>query len=137
APTLHDALPILRRRLRGTGAGLFHGEALGAAGPQHVVGMQEGRALEADVDERRLHARHHPLHAALVDVADDPAAPATLDVQLLEHAVLDHRDAGLARGHVDQDLLAPAPPPRGVRAWMPNSRSGAAVSCRGRPITPE
>src|SRR3546814_12516710 len=37
--------------------------------------------------------------------SDLAARPAALDVQLLQHAVLDHRDAGFARGDVDQNLL--------------------------------
>ena len=99
-----------------------------------MPGMQEGRTLQADVDERRLHPRQHPLHPALVDVADHAAAPATLDVQFLQHAVLDHRDAGLARGDVDQDLLGHAGTASGPR---PASASRRAVSCSGRPMTPE
>ena len=68
--------------------------------------MQERRAIQADLDERRLHPGHHPLHLALVDVADHATPPAALDVQLLQHAVLDHRHAGFARGDVDEDLFA-------------------------------
>src|SRR5690606_19051997 len=62
-------------------------------------------ALQADLDERRLHAGHDPLHLALVDVADHAARPAAFDVQLLQHAVLDHGHARFAGGHVDQDFL--------------------------------
>src|SRR3546814_10061697 len=93
--------------------------------------MEERGAVQADLDERRLHPRHHPLHIALVDVADHAARPAALDVQLLQHPVLDHRDAGFARGDVDQDFLAHAGIPPVA------SRSSRAVSCKGRPITPE
>src|SRR5690606_6077448 len=96
--------------------------------------MQERCAVQADVDERRLHPGHDPLHPALVDVADHAAAPATLDVQLLQHAVLDHRDAGLARGDVDQDLLGHAGTASGPR---PASASRTAVSRIGRPMTAE
>ena len=73
---------------------------------QDVVGVQERGAIQADLDEGGLHARHDPLHAALVDVADDAAAPAAFDVQFLQHPVLDDGHAGLARRHVDQDLFA-------------------------------
>ena len=36
--------------------------------------MQEGGALQADIDEGRLHARQHAHHAPQVDVADQAAA---------------------------------------------------------------
>ncbi len=74
--------------------------------PHDVVGMQERRAIQADLDERRLHPRHHPLHLALVQVADHAAAPTTLDVQFLQHAVLDDGDTGLAWRDIDQDFFA-------------------------------
>ena len=90
--------------------------------------MQKRRSFQADVDERRLHARHDSLHLALVDIADHAAAPAAFDVQLLQHAVFDHRDSGFAWGDVDQDLFA-----HGAR----NSRNSRAVSNSGNPITPE
>ena len=67
--------------------------------------MQEGGAFEADFDKGRLHAGHHPLHAALVDVADDAAARGAFDVQFLQHAVFNHRHTGFARGDVDQDFF--------------------------------
>ena len=38
--------------------------------------MQKGGALQADIDERRLHAGQHARHAALVDIADQAATPA-------------------------------------------------------------
>jgi hypothetical protein len=67
--------------------------------------VQEGGALQADVDEGRLHARQHARHLAQVDVADQPALERALDVQLLHRAVLDQRHAGLLRRPVDQDVL--------------------------------
>src|SRR5690606_16735089 len=54
-------------------------------------GMDEGRALQADVDERRLHAGQHPHHLALVDVSDDAATLGALDVDFLQHTVFHHR----------------------------------------------
>src|SRR5690606_42029330 len=97
--------------------------------------VQERRALQPDVDERRRHAGHHALDPTLVDVANHATAPAALDVQLLQHAVLDHRDAGLARGDVDQYLFAHAAPV--ASEPNPNPASNRAVSCSGSPITPE
>ena len=84
------------------------------AGAAEVAGvevrhMQKRRALQADVHERRLHARQHPRHAALVNVADQPALAHPLDQNLLQHPVLDDGDAGLRRRHIDQDLVAHRP----------------------------
>ncbi|MNC28209.1 hypothetical protein D3C75_764080 [compost metagenome] len=54
-------------------------------------GMDKRCALEADVDEGRLHAWQHTHHLALVDVADDAAALGALDVHFLQHPVFHHR----------------------------------------------
>ncbi|MNO70338.1 hypothetical protein D3C76_612170 [compost metagenome] len=56
-------------------------------------GMDERRALQADVDEGRLHARQDTHHLALVDIADDAAALGALDVHFLQHPVFHHRHA--------------------------------------------
>ena len=51
----------------------FHFVAVGRRHrPHDIVGVQERGAVQAHLDERRLHARHHPLHLALVDIADHP-----------------------------------------------------------------
>src|SRR5690606_29911746 len=57
------------------------------------------------LDKGRLHAGHDTADPALVDVADIAAAARALDVDLLQHAILDQRNARLARGHVDQDFF--------------------------------
>jgi putative protease len=64
--------------------------------------VQEGGALQADLDEGRLHAGQHAHHAAEIDVADDAAAVGALDVQFLHHALLQQRDARFLRREVDQ-----------------------------------
>ena len=38
-------------------------------------------------------------------------------MQFLQHAVFDHRDPGLARGHIDQDFLRHRQPPWRHRQW--------------------
>ena len=82
-----------------------------------VGGVQERGALEADVDERGLHARQHARNAALVDVADESAAIGALEKDLLQHAVLDQRRAHLARTDIDQNFGGhPCTPRRVVRA---------------------
>ena len=70
-----------------------------------VGDMEEGGALEADVDERRLHSRQHAHHLAQINIADDAAAGGALDVQFLNHALLHEHGAGLLRGEIDQKVF--------------------------------
>ena len=108
--------------------------ALGVGGLHDVGDVQEGRALEPDVDERRLHARQHARHAALVEVAGEAEPAGALDEQLLQHAVLEQRRARLARADVDDHLGGHARPRR-VRPST--GATSSQVSYSGRPITPE
>ena len=71
-----------------------------------VGDMQERGALEADLDERRLHAGQDARDAAEIDVADQAARAGALDVQLLHDALLEHRNARLLRRDVDEDVVA-------------------------------
>ena len=77
---------------------------LSGLGVRDVRGVQERGAFEPDVDERRLHAGQHALHAALVEIADDAAPALPLDEELGQHAVFDERRAVLAWRDVDQDF---------------------------------
>ena len=65
-PSLHQFADVLGARVVA--------RALGVRRLHDVGDMQERRALEADVDEGRLHAGQHARHAALVDVAGQPQA---------------------------------------------------------------
>ena len=80
-----------------------------------VGDVQERRALEADLDERALHAGQHPRDAAQVDVADESARAGALDVQLLHHALLEHGDARFLRRDVDEDFMRHGAPAGGLR----------------------
>src|SRR5690606_5435397 len=79
--------------------------------PVDLARVQHRVAALADVDEGRLHARQHVLHAAEVDVADHRGLRRARDVVLGEHAVLEHRDlraaVRLAHDHRPLDRLAP------------------------------
>ncbi len=99
-------------------------------GMHDVRSVQERRALQADVDERGLHARQHARHAALVDIADQPAAVGALEEDLLQHAVLDQRGAHFARADVDQDLAV-------IALRLRSSASSSPVSNSGSPMIPE
>ena len=70
-----------------------------------IGNMQECRALQADVNEGRLHPGQHPLDPAKIDIADDAAAAAALDIQVLHHAELHHRNPGFLRGDIDQNFF--------------------------------
>jgi hypothetical protein len=52
-----------------------------------VVGVQEAVLVDSDVDERRLEPRQDVVYAALVDVPDDRARAAALDVDLADSPV--------------------------------------------------
>ncbi len=52
------------------------------AGEDDLIDVQEAVLLEPDVDERRLQPREHVVDAPLVDVADDRAVAAALQVEL-------------------------------------------------------
>ena len=123
-----------------------------------VGDVQERGALEADLDERALHAGQHARDAAEVDVADEPARARALDVELLHDALLEHRDAGFLGSYVDKDFMSHrSDEGRSMESFAPSARrrprivcwsasystgipafaSSAAVSNSGSPITPE
>ena len=70
-----------------------------------IAHVQEGRALQPDVDEGRLHARQHARHLAKVDVADQATLQRALDVQLLHRAAFDDGHARFLRRPVDENFL--------------------------------
>ena len=74
--------------------------------PVDLAGVQHGVAAATDVDERRLHARQHVLHAAEVDVADERGVLVAGDVVLDEHVVFEDGDldAAVLRAH-DHDAV--------------------------------
>jgi hypothetical protein len=107
------------------------------SGVEYVGGVQECRAIHADIDEGRLHARQYPGNAALINVADQSAAAGPLQKDFLQHAVFDDGSARLMRAGIDQNfgahgLIAPRNP-----SVTPAAFSSSAVSNSGNPITPE
>ena len=115
------------------------------AGRRVQVGhVQEGGAVQPDVDERALHAGQHARHLAQIDVADQAAFERAFDVQLLHRAVFDDGHARFLRGPVDEDVLVghaflcpegrlrPSRPQGGQVQW----RSHMDLESRARPRRP-
>ena len=73
-------------------------------GHDDLVDVEEAVLLEADLDERGLHARQHVVDDAEVDVAGDRAALGPLEVDLGDAVVLEDGDALLADVDRDQQL---------------------------------
>ena len=129
---LHDDLLAGLDELGDLRAALLAAAAAAAdvdARDDDLVDVQEAVLVEADVDERRLEAGQHVVDLALVDVADDRARAAPLEVQLGDPVAgrrvlpsprrrglllfrgarcpgrLQQRDAGLTAIDADQQLL--------------------------------
>jgi hypothetical protein len=95
----HDRLPLVQDALDRLAA------AVGAVRRLDVGDVQEGGALEPDVDEGALHAGEHAHDAPEVHVADEAAGVVALDEKILEHAAREDADAGFARVAVDENLF--------------------------------
>ena len=94
-------------------------------GADDLVDVEEAVLLEADLDERGLHARQDVVDGAEIDVAGDRAVLRPLEVDLGDDLVLEHGDALLARIDGDEQLALRL---RQGRA----ARCGAARSPRPR-----
>ena len=66
--------------------------------------MQEHIPVQPAVHEGRIQPSHNILHCPLVDVSEHGLL--ALELELGEHAVLDHGHAGLPVAHTYYDLLA-------------------------------
>src|SRR4029079_16350022 len=100
----HDGLTRLQHLLDARRVALqVLGGIVDLAGVQHTVGTA------ADVDEGRLHARKHVLHAAQVDVAHHGTGTGAGDVVLDQHVFFEHGDlVALASLGDDHDLVGDA-----------------------------
>src|SRR5690606_22506182 len=99
--------------------------------------MDKAGAIQTYVDKGGLHARQHPHHLALVDIAYVALAIAALDVKLLQNPVFHQRDAGLHRRDVNQDFFAHASAPSGCHQGTLKLSSSTRVVSRGSPTTLE
>src|SRR5262249_7614233 len=78
--------------------------ALLELGADDLVDVEEAVLLEADLDERRLHAGQDVVDAAEVDVAGDRAALGPLEIDLGDLPVLEDGDVALADVDGDDQL---------------------------------
>ena len=74
-------------------------------GGDQVSHVQEGCTVQANVDERRLHAREHANHFTQIDIAHQAALKRAFNLKLLHGALLHHRHARFLGRPVDQDVL--------------------------------
>ena len=73
----------------------------------HQIGhMQEGGAVQTNVNKSGLHARQHAGNFAQVDVADQATLQRALQVDFLHRPLFHHRHAGFLWRPIDQDVLA-------------------------------
>jgi hypothetical protein len=93
---------------------------------QDVIGVQEGRALQADIDEGSLHARQDTLDPTHVDIANLADIVDALQIELLQQSVFDHSHTAFGQGHVDQNFVAHAAPANGIRQRIASSTRNLA-----------
>ena len=68
----------------------------------HVHNVQEGGALQADVDERALHAGQNAADNAQINIADQAVVAVAFDVQFANIVFFQHGHAGFLRRDVHQ-----------------------------------
>jgi hypothetical protein len=97
---------------------------LEVAAAADVSDVEERGLLDADVDERGLHAREDAYDATLVDVADDAAFFFPLDEQLGEDALLDEGHTRLGSvGVDDQEVCGHEPPQASIKTLCKKFRA--------------
>ncbi|MNV91956.1 hypothetical protein D3C71_1865020 [compost metagenome] len=70
---------------------------------RHDIGsVQEGRFIQADIDECRLHARQHAAYAPFINIADDAALGFAFDMDLLQDAAINIGNPRFRRCDINQ-----------------------------------
>ena len=92
-----DAAGVAAAFLGGLLLGLFH-----FLGRQQVFDVQEGGAVEPDIDEGGLHAGQHSGDSPEVNASDRRAILAPFEIELTQDAVLDQADPRLTDVYVDE-----------------------------------
>ena len=102
-------------------------------GADDLVDVEEAVLLEADLDERRLHARQDVVDDTEVDVAGDRPALRPLEVDLGDLVVLEHGDALLTGVDGDEQLPLRLRERRPLRRCAPAGLRGRARLALGLP----
>jgi hypothetical protein len=123
---LHEHLVTgLEGEFDATGLALTVGGVLCCGLPVHFPRVEHRVAAASDVDERRLHARQHILHATEVDIADQAGVRCLGDIVLNKHPVFEHADLDTvefgAHHHLAVDALA-----AGEKLGLGDHRAAAA-----------
>ena len=93
-------------------------------GRARFVGPQEPGSFQADLDEGRVHGRHHAGHAAQEDGADHAAPVLPLDGHLAQGPVLDNGDSRFAKAGINKDFATHDDSLRVGDAFMAEARAG-------------
>ena len=123
---VHEVADVLLHRIR-------FGDA--DARRVDVARVQKSGTTQADVDERRLHARQDSFDASFIDVAGEAVGTGALQMHFGQRMVLDERDAGFEPADVDEQLFVHRRPhaSRYCQVSTPKAWSNASVSASGRP----
>ena len=96
--------------------------------------MQERRALQANIDKRRLHSRQDSGDAPEANVTHQTTPARTFNVEFLQRSVLDDANAHFLRHDIDQDRFR-----HGLKTYLgsaPALCSNRDASYRGKPMIP-
>jgi hypothetical protein len=66
--------------------------------------MEEARFIQADIDERRLHPGQHSRDLALIDVPGETAMLLAFEIELVQRAVFEQRNAHFERACINNNF---------------------------------
>ena len=104
--------------------------------------MDESGPIQTNIHEGCFHARHYPHDPTSKNIANISASIVSLNKDFLQKPVLEQGHPGLHQRDINEDLFAHdctssfSPTAAGSQRGTPNSASKAAVSNKGRPMTP-
>ena len=72
---------------------------------QNIGDVQKGRALQANVDESRLHPRQNAHDPPDINITHQAPTRRSFNMQLLHDALIHNGDARFLRGEIDQNVF--------------------------------